>query len=217
MNMEQARLFLSRLERLENMSVRALLLTALFTGMRSGELRALHWTDIDTQRGLINVHKSLDDMNRITTPKTKKSTRYVQIDFRLAGFLEDYHGEQQAYIDAMRGRVEDNGITFPAITTGKYMNRTYPNTVIKTLIRDTDIPPDLHIHSLRHCFTSILINTGADAKAVQAALGHSRVTTTLDIYSHIFAETLARSMQGVSLALTDGDNIFGGNALEVIP
>ena len=80
---------------------------------------------------------------------------------------------------------------------------------IKTLIRDTDIPQDLHIHSLRHCFTSILINTGADAKKVQAALGHSSVTTTQDIYSHIFAETLARSMQSVSLALADGGSIFG--------
>ena len=89
------------------------------------------------------------------------------------------------------------------------MNRNYPNKVIKTLIRETDIPPDLHVHSLRHCFTSILINTGADAKKVQAALGHSSVTTTQDIYSHIFAETLARNMQGVSLALVEGDNVFG--------
>jgi integrase len=209
MNIEQARLFLARLERLDNISVRALLSTALFTGMRSGELRALQWTDVDTQRGLIEVNKNLDDMNRTTTPKTKASSRFVQIDFRFAGFLNHYHGEQQAYIVAMRGRVADNGIVFPAITTGKYMNRNYPNKVIKDLVHGTDIPQDLHIHSLRHCFTSILINTGADAKKVQAALGHSSVTTTQDIYSHIFAETLARSMQGVSLALVDGDNIFG--------
>jgi len=98
---------------------------------------------------------------------------------------------------------------FPAITTGGYMNRNYPNKVIKTLIRETDIPPDLHVHSLRHCFTSILINTGADAKKVQAALGHSSVTTTQDIYTAtFFTETLARNMQGVSLALVEGDNVF---------
>ena len=209
MNIEQARLFLTRLERLDNISVRALLLTALLTGMRSGELRALEWADIDTQRGLIDVNKNLDDLNRLTTPKTKASARFVQIDFRLAAFLEDYHNKLQSYIDAMRGRIEDNGITFPAISTGRYMNRHYPNRIIKTLIRGTDIPQDLHIHSLRHCFTSILINTGADARKVQAALGHSRVTTTLDIYSHVFAETLAKSMQGVSLALMDGGDIFG--------
>lgn len=210
MDMEQARLFLSRLGELNNISVRALLVTALFTGMRSGELRALQWMDVDTQRGLIDVNKNLDDMNRTTTPKTKSSTRYVQIDFRLASFLEQYHGELQTYIESMRGRVADNGIVFPAISTGNHMNRNYPNKVIKSLTRDTNIPQDLHVHSLRHCFTSILINTGADAKKVQAALGHSSVTTTQDIYSHIFAETLARSMQGVSLALVDGDNIFGG-------
>ena len=210
LNIEQARLFLARLEKLENINVRALLLTALFTGMRSGELRALHWTDIDTVNGLITVSKSIDDTNNETTPKTASSVRIVQIDIRLAAFLAHYHIEQKAHIEAMRGRIADNGIVFPAITTGKYMNRNYPNKVIKSLIRDTDIPEDLHIHALRHSFTSILINTGADAKKVQAALGHSRVTTTQDIYTHIFAETLAMSMQGVSLALTDGDSIFGG-------
>ena len=209
MNIKQARLFLAKLEKISNISIRAMLLTALFTGMRSGELRALHWTDVDTQRGLISINKSIDDMNRVTTPKTKSSVRFVQIDFRLAAFLEQYRGEQQAYTNAMCGRVANNGITFPAINTGGYMNRGYPNKIIKQLIHGTDIPQDLHFHSLRHCFTSILINTGADAKKVQAALGHSSVTTTQDIYSHVFAETLAKSMQGVSLALADGDNIFG--------
>jgi len=209
MNIEQAQLFLTKLAKLININVRALLLTALYTGMRSGELRALLWTDIDIQRRLIYVNKNLDDINRVTTPKTKSSDRIVQIGFPLAAFLEQYHLEQQANINAMSGRVADNGIVFPAISTGDYMNRAYPNKVIKSLIRGTDIPQGLHIHSLRHCFTSILINTGADAKKVQAALGHASITTTQDIYSHVFAETLAESMQGVSLALSDSGNIFG--------
>ena len=209
MNIEQAQTFLARLASLENISVRALLVTALFTGARSGELRALHWSDIDTRNGLIYVNKGIDEKNRITTPKTAKSTRYIQIDFRLCAFLESYQGEQQTYIEDMRGRVADNDIVFPAISNGGYMNRHYPNKVIKSLIKNTDIPQDLHIHSLRHSFTSIMINDGADAKKVQAALGHSSITTTQNIYSHIFAETLAKSMQGVSMALTNGNDIFG--------
>jgi site-specific recombinase XerD len=215
MNIDQARLFLTRLGKLENISVRAMLVTALFTGMRSGELRALQWGNVDTQRGLIHVIDNLDEKSRATTTKTKASNRYVQIDLRLSAFLDSYHDEQREYISSMRGRIADNGIVFPAITTGKHMSRVYPNKVIKTLIRDTDIPQNLHIHSLRHSFTSILINTGADAKKVQAAIGHKHVTTTLDIYSHIFAEVLARSMQSVSLTLADGEsNIFGIGMLE---
>jgi integrase len=54
-----------------------------------------------------------------------------------------------------------------------------------------------------------MINDGADAKKVQAALGHSRLQTTMDVYGTIFAETLAKSMQGVSLTLTNGGDIFG--------
>ena len=54
-----------------------------------------------------------------------------------------------------------------------------------------------------------MINDGADAKLVQSALGHTRLQTTMDVYGTIFAETLARTMQGVSFALTNGGNIFG--------
>jgi len=208
MNIEQARLFLAGLKKLNNISVRALLLTALFTGMRSGELRALQWNDVDIQSCLINVNKNLDGKNRITSPKTKSSFRYVQISLPLARFLEQYRDELQAYIVAMRGRIADNGIVFPSITTGEYMNCSYPNKVIKNLILGTDISQGLHMHSLRHCFTAILINAGADPKLVQTALGHSSITTTQDIYGHIFAETLAKKLQGVSLSLTPGDSIF---------
>ena len=54
-----------------------------------------------------------------------------------------------------------------------------------------------------------MINDGADAKKVATALGHTRIQTTMDIYGTIFAETLAKSMQGVSMALTSGGDIFG--------
>jgi len=209
MNNEQAQLFKRLLKGVENINVRALLMTALCTGMRSGELRALQWEDVDTQRGIINVNKNLDNKNRITTPKTKSSTRYVNMIELLPEFLEHYHNELQAYITAMHGRVADNGIVFPAITTGEYMNSSYPNKVIKQLIRGTELPQDLHIHSLRHTFTSLMINSGADAKVVQTTLGHSSVSTTQDIYSHVFAETLAKSMKRVGRALTDGNDIFG--------
>ena len=209
MNIEQARIFLSRLANLENISVRALLVTALFTGARSGELRSLMWSDIDTQNGMIHINKNIDSKDRVTSTKTEKSTRYVQIDITMCAFLEHYRNEQEEHITNMCGRVADRGIVFPALTTGNYMNRHYPNSVIKLLIRDTDIPQDLHIHSLRHSFTSILINEGADVKKVASALGHTRIQTTMDIYGTIFAETLAKSMQGVSLALTNGGSIFG--------
>ncbi|MCL2146362.1 MAG: site-specific integrase [Synergistaceae bacterium] len=210
MNIRQALLFLKRLAGLDNISVRALLLVALYTGMRSGELRALKWTDINIQSCLIRVSKTLDDMNNVTPPKSTSSIRYVQIDYRLAAFLSSYYRELQAYISSMNGLIKDNGLVFPAITTGGYMNKDYPGDVIKGLIIDTDIPQNLHLHSLRHCFASIQINTGADAKSVQAALGHARVTSVLDIYSHVFAETLARNAHGVSFALIgDGDSVFG--------
>ncbi|MCL1886165.1 MAG: site-specific integrase, partial [Dehalococcoidia bacterium] len=208
MNNEQTRLFLSMVTKLENISMRALLVTALFTGMRSGELRALHWADIDTRNGIIRVNKNLDDMGNITTTKTKSSSRYVPIAQQLAMALEQYHGELRAHIESMGGCVADKGIVFPSITTGDYMSRGIPNLAIKSLIRNTDLPQGLHLHSLRHGFASLAINDGADAKVVQGLLGHASVTITQDIYSHIFGETQAKYAQRITLSVTSGNSIF---------
>ena len=144
----------------------------------------------------------------ITTPKTKSSVRYAPIDSLLSNALEQYYNELQAYIKSMRWCVADTGIVFPAMTTGGYMGREYPNCIIKKLIRNTNLPQGLHMHSLRHGLASLAINDGADAKVVQAMLGHASVTITQNLYSHIFSETQAKSAQRITLSLTDGNSIF---------
>jgi len=208
LNVEQAKIFLSRLEKLNNHSIRALLLTALFTGLRCGELRALTWNDYDPLNGLIHINKTVDDKNTVTKPKTRASVRYVPINANHCAFLNDYRKGQAAFIASTNGRVTDNGLMFPN-TTGGYLANTRPNEIIKTLIAGTDISKNLSIHCLRHSFTSILINGGADVKTISSIIGHANTQTTLNIYSHVFAETAARHTQAVSLALTDGNNIFG--------
>jgi integrase len=205
---EQAKLFLMRLGKNENISVRAALVTALYTGMRSGELRALLWSDIDLQRGFIHVKETVDNKQRNGKPKTKESRRIIKVENRLASFLAEYKVQLDEYISSARGFV-NNGIVFPAITTGRYMNSNVLNDTIKRLIAGTIIPQNLHCHSLRHSFASLTIDGGASVKDVQAALGHSRSVTTLDIYVHSFETAQARLMQGVSLALSDNDSIFG--------
>ncbi|GHU44836.1 hypothetical protein FACS1894111_12690 [Clostridia bacterium] len=204
---EQAKIFLSRLSTVEHIAVRALLVTELFTGARTGELRALTWQDINLDIGTIDISKSVDTKGRVTPPKTKSSVRIIRIDALLIGFLHQYREQQDAQIIDLGSRWIDNNIVFPNLTGG-YLNACLANRILKKLITGTDIDPNLHTHSLRHSFASILIDSGANVKTVQDALGHSSSGVTLDIYSHSFAEARARATQAVSLAITGGEQLI---------
>lgn len=60
---------------------------------------------------------------------------------------------------------------------------------------------DLHVHSLRHTHASLLINGNFTAKVVANRLGHVNTRTTLEVYSHVFAETEEKAMQTIDMSL----------------
>jgi integrase len=212
---EQARVFLANLSNIEHTGgVRAILITELFTGARTGELRALTWSDLNLylvdamgEYGLVNISKSVDGKNRVTPPKTKSSVRIIKIDGVLLFFLRQYRQTQAEQIAALGSRWTDNNLVFPSLT-GEYMSANLPTKTVKRCIKDTDIDPKLHAHSMRHSFASILIDSGANVKAVQDALGHSSSRMTLDTYTHSFAEARAKATAAVSLSITGGENLL---------
>jgi len=205
LTLEQAQLFLSRLSAVRHVSVKAILIVGLLTGARTGELRALTWGDVNLDNGLINICKGADNKNRVTLPKTKSSIRVIKADVVLVRFLFQYRQLQNEQINAVGPLWTDNDLVFPN-TTGGHLNACLANRTLKEIIQGTDMPPTLHAHSLRHSFASILIDSGANVKTVQDALGHSSSRMTLDIYSHSFASARARAMEAVSLAITGGND-----------
>jgi integrase len=214
LNTEQARIFLANLSAIEHIGVRAILITELFTGARTGELRALTWSDVNLhlvdaagEYGLVNISKSVDDKNRTAPPKTKSSNRIIKIDDVLLLFLRQYRQAQAEQIAAAGSRWTDNNLVFPSLTGG-YMSANLPTKIVKRCIKDTDIDPKLHAHSMRHSFASILIDSGANVKTVQDALGHSSSRMTLDTYMHSFEEARAKATQAVSLAITGGEKLL---------
>jgi len=200
---EQARLFMERLGKVENIGIRGLLLAALLTGARTGELRALEWGDINLSNGLININKSADRKGRVTTPKTKASNRIIRATPFLLNFLIRHRRDVQYYAVGMGELWTENNLVFPD-KDGGYIGIAKPAQTIKILIKDTGIPADFHPHSLRHSFASLLIDSGADVKTVQEVLGHSSASMTLDVYGHSFAVSRARAMEAVTDAITGG-------------
>jgi integrase len=159
---------------------RALILTAGFTGLRAGELAALRVDDLDLSDGTLRVIRSLSWLNghpQEVEPKTKASRRTVTLpDFlviELRRHLQTYGWPE--------GRVFTSTEGTP-IRWNHWRERVW-----RPALRAAGLPSDVRIHDLRHSCASILILAGTDVKTVQARLGHANPSTTLDVYSHLFA------------------------------
>ncbi len=144
-----------------------------WTGMREGELLALTAADIDLVAKQIDINKTYQRLNGqdiITPPKTKKSKRKVPIPDFLCQ-------ELQSYMDT-RYMLSPNERLFP--TTKHFLSHEMERGSKKTGVKR------IRIHDIRHSHASLLINQGCDALILADRLGHEKVSTTLNTYSHLF-------------------------------
>ena len=144
-----------------------------WTGMREGELLALSPADIDFDNKLISINRTyqrIGGKDVFTSPKTRKSKRKIPIPDFLCQELSDYI--QSRYM------LDADERLFPV--TKSYLShemiRGCKNTGVKKI----------RIHDIRHSHASLLINQGCDALMLADRLGHEKVSTTLNTYSHLF-------------------------------
>ena len=162
-----------------------------WTGMREGELLALSPTDIDFDNKLISINRTyqrIGGKDVFTSPKTRKSKRKIPIPDFLCQELSDYI--QSRYM------LDADERLFPIIKSylSHEMIRGCKNTGVKKI----------RIHDIRHSHASLLINQGCDALMLADRLGHEKVSTTLNTYSHLFPhkqQELVHSLE--SLQATD--------------
>ena len=162
-----------------------------WTGMREGELLALSPADIDLDNKTISINRTyqrIEGKDVFTSPKTRKSKRKIPIPDFLCQELSDYI--QSRYM------LDADERLFPV--TKSYLShemiRGCKNTGIKKI----------RIHDIRHSHASLLINQGCDALMLADRLGHKKVSTTLNTYSHLFPhkqQELVHSLE--SLQATD--------------
>lgn len=155
----------------------ALFFTAIFTGMRSGELRALLWSDIDWNSSTIRVRRSVW-RGAEQLPKSRASVRTVGMSNRLRQVL-----------DAHRVTVPSGGdhLVFPNTTGGFIDDNNLRKRVFEPALSRAGLRK-IRIHDLRHTFASLLINQGENLKYVQQQLGHASITTTVDRYGHLMPD-----------------------------
>lgn len=157
------------------------ILICLQTGMRIGEVCALQWGDIDLQKGVVSISKTIERIYIIdsevkhteliiSSPKTQNSHRDIPLSKTLLQMLRP-----------LKRIVNDKFfiITNEEKPTEPRTFRNYYKTVLKTL----NIPP-LKFHGLRHSFATRCIESNCDYKTVSVILGHSDISTTLNLYVH---------------------------------
>ena len=170
----------------------------LSAGMRIGEICALTWEDIDTDNGIISVNRTIqriyviEDGTRRTelildTPKTKNSIREIPISKDLLRILKPF---KKIVNPSFFVLTNDAKPTEP---------RTY-RSYYKNLMKELKMP-ELKFHGLRHSFATRCIESNCDYKTVSVLLGHSNISTTLNLYVHPNMEQKKKAIEQMFKAL----------------
>jgi integrase len=184
---------------------RALILTALFTGLRGSELRGLRWVDLDLVNGELHVHQRADEYNTMAAPKSEAGERTVPLPPRVLSALREWK------LACPKGKLD---LVFP---NGAGNVETHANIIdrgwipaqiaagVCTIAKDADGKVILDakgepvrqakytgLHAARHFFASWCINRKVDGglelppKVVQERVGHATIAMTMDTYGHLF-------------------------------
>ena len=178
------------------------------SGIRAGELSALYWEDINLETGMMFIRYTLVRVDGVyirQEPKTDESTRRIILPEYITGLLKKHKTLQAERRLKMGGAWKDKELVFTNKSGGFYLG-TNMNGKLKRIIKGTDLPQDLHLHSMRHTHASLLINSDIAARVIADRLGHSTTKTTLDTYSHVFAESEARAATAIDMALFHKQN-----------
>lgn len=159
------------------------------TGMRIGELCALTWSDIDLEKRIITVNKTMQRIKNIggktstkiviTPPKSKTSARKIPVPDVLYSYLEKMQRDNDCYV-----------------LTGKKLFAE-PRTMqyrFKSLLKKAGLP-QVNFHALRHMFATRCVDIGIDVKTLSEILGHCSVELTLNRYVHSSIERKRNCMK----------------------
>jgi integrase len=165
----------------------ALYVMALTTGMRQGELLGLRWRDVDLDRGAVQIRGSMQATRsglQFAETKTAGSRRQVLLPARTVEALRQHRVAQSGERLRIGPAWEDNDLVFAnevgrPIAAGNLLKRSF-----EPLLRRAGLPR-IRFHDLRHTSATLLLEEGVHAKIVSEMLGHTRISTTMDLYSHV--------------------------------
>lgn len=144
------------LKSIKNNTVRNIAILQLNTGLRIGEVLALSPSDVDYKNKTITVNKTKLENGQITPPKTLSSIRTIEVSDYILKILLDFS------------------------STSKFIFKVSYRTILNALQ-----PLNINSHIFRHTHVALLIEQNVPIKVISERLGHSEISTTLNIYTHV--------------------------------
>jgi integrase len=176
-----------------------LILTAVYTGLRQGELLGLTWRHVDLVKKTLNVRQQLQYVAKqgyiFREPKTNKSKRQVPLTPQVVQVLKEVRKTQAEY-KLICEEYHDHDLVF-CLPNGKPLDSTNLTKRFKNLAKNHGYS-ELRFHDLRHTCATLLLAAGIEAKKVQEILGHESITTTLDVYGHVLPTMQREAMDRLS-------------------
>lgn len=170
-----------------NMNTTSLcVLLSLYTGLRVGEVCGLMWRDIDIEKSILTVRRTVQRIRTgvhgtrliVDSPKSKTSRRSIPIPAFLADILRNFRSNDNFYVLSGSSKI------------------TEPRTLqhrFKSILKKANLP-SVNYHCLRHMFATNCLQAGFDVKTLSEILGHASVETTLNRYVHSSMERKTQCM-----------------------
>jgi integrase len=181
---EQAHILL---ETAKEYHLETLLLVAITTGMRRGEMLGLKWHDIDFDDRNLQVRRTVNRVSKYgfveNEPKTSKGRRKIALPEVVIESLKLHRVFQLEARLKAGTQWQDRDLVF-CNRNGGYFAPNYLLYLFHRLLNKAGLP-DMRFHNLRHSAATFLLAMGVHVKIVQELLGHSNISMTLDTYSHV--------------------------------
>lgn len=203
---QEVKEILDRAKADENDKIYLLMLIALFTGARRGEISAMKFSKIDFEKSTIIIDENriqIHGKDYIKQPKTESGIREIAIPQILLSELK------KAHTDYCRRRLKygkdfcDSGYVFTHDNGTPYTSSGLSNIYQRFLKRNPQISKK-NFHMLRHTYCSILLSNNVDLKTVSTNMGHSGIQITANVYAHTYAESKRKAAEKL-------DNLFNEN------
>ncbi len=163
---------------------------ALVTGMRPEEYLGLQWKDVDFEKSVVTVQRTLVWRRKgggwyFGEPKTSKSRRSIPIPNSLVQSLKEHKRHQAEEVLKAGPDYQRLDLVFATAEGGPLMVQNLFRRHFKPILKRAGLPQSIRLYDLRHSCATLLLAADENPKVVSERLGHATVTLTLDTYTHV--------------------------------
>jgi integrase len=164
----------------------ALYSVAIAVGLRRGEALGLRWSDVDLKAGTVTVRNQLQRVHgelKLAEPKTSQARRVVDLPAFALEVMKAHRLRQGADREDAGERWKEMGYVFTT-SIGTPIEPGNVSRHFAAVLKRAKLPP-MRFHDLRHTCATLMLVQGTHPRAVMEILGHSRISLTMDTYSHV--------------------------------